>query len=69
MKKELKVIFTENEADMLGNDENVKTSIAFVGADTFITMTFGGRDGMDRDSITIDELRDVFERIGIDVDR
>ena len=69
MKKELKVIFTENEADTLGNDENIGTSIAFIGADTFITMTFGGRDGMDRDSITVDELRDVFDRIGIDADR
>ncbi|MBR3318749.1 MAG: hypothetical protein IKG21_13105 [Atopobiaceae bacterium] len=67
MARELRVVFTEGTPDMLGNDANIETSIAFIGAESFVTMTFGGRDGMQRDSITLDELREIFSRIGIDV--
>ena len=68
MEKEIRLIITEGEADMLGNDGNAQTSIAFVGGNSFVTMLFGGRDGSARDSITIDEIRDIAQRIGEDVD-
>ena len=66
MQKKLTVTFTENQNDILGNGENVHTSIMFDNGTSFITMTFGGRDGMGRNSITIDELRGIFERLGVE---
>lgn len=66
MRKQLTVTFTQNATDMLGNAGNVETSIEFIGAESFVTMTFGGRDGMQRDSVTLAELRDIFARIGVD---
>lgn len=64
MHKVLKVAFVENEPDMLGNCENVKTSVTFFGDDSFITMTFGGRDGSADKSISLDDLRKVFNELG-----
>lgn len=65
MQRKLTVTFTEGQNDMLGNDK-VHTSLMFDNGSSFITMTFGGRDGMDRDSVTIDELRRIFERLGVE---
>ena len=65
--RKLEVIFTEGTMDILGNKDNIETSVQFVGENEFITMTFGGRDGSSSDSITLEQLRSIFSRIGIDV--
>ena len=64
MRKKLTVWFTEDEPDVLGNYGNVETSVAFVGSDQVVTMTFGGRDGSSLDYITLEDLRSIFRRIG-----
>lgn len=66
MRKSITVIFTEGQPDTLGNCGNVATSIEFRGETDLITMTFGGRDGSSDKAITLDDLRYIFEHIGID---
>lgn len=66
MRKSLTAIFTEGQPDTLGNCENVSTSIEFRGEASFVTMTFDGRDGSSDKAISIDDLRSIFQRIGID---
>jgi len=66
MRKKLTVWFTEGEPDMLGNYGNVKTSVALVGEEECVIMTFGGRDGSSDTAITLDQLRRIFDEIGIE---
>ena len=64
MRKTLTVTFTDGMSDVLGNCDNVETSIEFVGNGNVVTMTFGGREGSSLDYITIEDLRSIFRRIG-----
>lgn len=64
MRRKLTVYMIEGEPDALGNNENVKTSVMFVGDESFMTLTFGGRDGSSNEGITIDELRSIFDKVG-----
>ncbi len=64
MAKQLTVTVFEGTADCLGRDES---AIIFENGDLYVSMLFGGRDGMQRDSITLDELRQVFNQIGTDI--
>lgn len=61
--KELKLRLYEGEPDTLGNDENREITLEFVGAESFITMIFGGRDGSAKDCITLEEIKSIFERL------
>lgn len=67
MRKMLTVYLTEDDPDMLGNDGNVDVSLAFVGEEEAITLTFGGRDGSSDMYVTLDELRHVFAAVGTDL--
>lgn len=64
MRKTLSVTFTEGTSDVLGNCDNVETSIEFVGSGNVVTMTFGGREGSSLKYITLEDLRSIFRRIG-----
>lgn len=64
MAKQLTVTIFEGTEDCLGKGE---TAIMFENRSIFVSMLFGGRDGMQRDSITLDELRQIFDQMGIDV--
>jgi len=64
MAKQLTVTLFDGTAGCLGRDE---TAIVFENESVYASMLFGGRDGMQRDSITLDELRQVFSQMGIDV--
>lgn len=66
MRKRLTVYFTEGEPDILGNYGNIKTSVALVGEEECVIMTFGGRDGSSDTAITLDQLRRIFDEIGIE---
>lgn len=66
MRKKLTVYFTENDPDMLGNYGNVETSVSFMGKEECVFMAFGGRDGSSDTAITLDQLRRIFDEIGIE---
>ena len=63
MSKQITISMHDGAVDPLGNDKNRECSVVFENGDSFITMTFGGRDGSSNDFITLDELRAVLERL------
>jgi len=48
------------------NRNGEETTVTFSNEKSFISMLFGGRDGMQRDNITLEELEEVFRRLAED---
>lgn len=69
MKRTMTVtIVTDGDSDRLGNGTgdmgNVRTVVTFSGKDSFITCCYGGRDGSSLDSISLESLISIAERVG-----
>jgi hypothetical protein len=63
MAKRLSVILFDDKSDFMYDGE---TALVFSNGEIYSSMVFGGEYGMQRDSITLDELRTVFNQLGID---